>query len=125
MDKLDRKISEALDDEEREILEKIGQDQSFPQQIFGLFTGGGMQSWMNRGIFLLHFVCAVAGIYAAWQFFVISDALEAIRWGLPAAVLLLAALILRLTLLRTMLTNNVLHAVRQLEMKVALLATKR
>jgi hypothetical protein len=124
MDKLDRMISEALDDEEREILEKIGHDQSFWEQVFGLFRGG-MQGWMNRGIFLLHVVCAVSGIYAAWKFFNMSDVLEAIRWGLPAAVLLLAALILRLTLLRTMLTNNVLHAVKHLEMQIALLITQR
>ncbi len=124
MDKLDRIISETLDDEEREILEKIGKDQSFPEQIFGLFRGG-MQGWMNRGIFLLHLVCGVSGIYAAWKFFNVSDVLESIRWGLPAAVLILAALILRMTLLRTMQTNNVLHAVKHLEMQIALLVTKR
>jgi hypothetical protein len=124
MDTLDKMISEALDDEEREILEKIGHDQSFWEQVFGLFRGG-MQGWMNRGIFLLHLVCAVSGIYAAWKFFNMTDVLEAVRWGLPAAVLLLVALILRLTLLRSMHTNNVLHAVKQLEMKIALLVTKR
>jgi hypothetical protein len=124
MDKLDRIISETLDDEEREILEKIGHDQSFWEQMFGLFRGG-MHGWVNRGIFLLHVVCGVCGIYAAWQFFTTSDLFEAIRWGLPAVVLILAALILRMTLLRTMQTNNVLHAVKQLEMKVALLVTRR
>jgi hypothetical protein len=123
MDKLDKIISETLDDEEREILEKIGMEQSFWEQVFGLFRGG-MQGWMNRGIFLLHLVCAVSGIYAAWKFFNMNEVLEAIRWGLPAAVLLLVALILRLTLLRTMHTNNVLHAVKHLEMKIALLVTK-
>ena len=124
MDKLDKIISETLDDKEREILEKTGRDQSFWDQVFGLFRGG-MQGWMNRGIFLLHVACAVGGIYSAWRFFHMSDVLEAIRWGLPAAVLLLAALILRLTLLRTMQTNNVLHAVKHLEMQIALLVTKR
>jgi len=123
MDKLDKIISETLDDEEREILEKIGRDQSFLEQAFGLFRGG-MLGWVNRGIFLLHLVCGVSGIYATWRFFHMSDMLEAIRWGLPAAVLLLAALILRLTLLRTMQTNNVLHAVKHLEMQIALLVTK-
>lgn len=124
MDKLDKLISETLEEEEREILEKIGQEQSFPQQILGLFKGG-MQGWMNRGIFLLHVICAIAGIYAAWRFFIAADLLEILRWGLPAAVLLLAALILRMTLLRTMQTNNVLYAVKQLEMKIALLTAKR
>jgi hypothetical protein len=124
MDKLDRIISETLDDEEREILEKIGRDQGFWEQLFGLFRGG-MQGWLNRGIFLLHIVCAISGFYAAWKFFHMSDVLEAIRWGLPAVVLLLAALILRMTLLRTMQTNNVLHAVKHLEMQIALLVTKR
>ncbi len=33
MDKLDKIISETLDDEEREILEKIGLEQSFPEPV--------------------------------------------------------------------------------------------
>jgi len=123
MDKLDKMIKETLDDEEREILEKIGQEQSFPKMALGLFKG--RLGWLNGAIFIGHLIFAVGGVYAAWQFFNMSEVLEAMRWGLSAAVLLLAALITRITLLRSMQTNNVLHAVKHLEMQVALLTAKR
>ena len=123
MDKLDRMINEALDDEEREILEKIGQEQSFPKQALGLFKG--RLGWLNGAILIGHLIFAVGGVLAAWQFFNVSEVLEAMRWGLSAAVLLLAAIITRITLFRSMQTNRVLHAVKHLEMQIALLTAKR
>jgi hypothetical protein len=123
MDKLDRMISETLDSEEREILEKIGQEPSFPKQALGLFQG--RLGWMNGAILLGHLIFVVGGVYAAWQFFTMGEVLEAMRWGLSAAVLLLAALITRIALFRAMQTNRVLHAVKRLEMQVALLVSTR
>ncbi len=54
-----------------------------------------------------------------------SAVLEALRWGLSAAVSLLAALITRIALLRSMQTNLVPHAVKRLEAQIALLLAKR
>ena len=122
MDKLDQKIMEALEDEERQILEAIGKEQSFSKQAAGLFRGN--LGWLNGAILLLHVMCTVGGVYAAWRFFGMSEMLDAMRWGLSAAVLLVAALITRLTLVRSMQTNRVLLAVKELKMQVALLAAK-
>jgi hypothetical protein len=122
MDKLDQKIMQALEDEERQILEAIGKEQSFPKQAIGLFRGNLV--WLNGVILLFHVLLTVGGVYAAWRFFGMTDVLEAMRWGLSAGVLLLAALITRLTLLRSMQTNQVLFAVKELKMQVALLASK-
>ena len=123
MDKLDQRIMEALEDEEREILEKIGQERTFPRQALGLFRGD--LGWLNTAILLLHILLAVGGVYAAWRFFGMVEVLDALRWGLSAAVLLLAAFIARLTLVGSMQTNRVLLAIKELKMQVALLAAKR
>ncbi len=123
MDKLDRIISETLDDEEREILEKIGLEQSFPEQVVGLFRG--RFGLYNTALLAGHIVFAVLGIYAAWKFFNIIELFEAVRWGLSAAVLLLASLMLRVTLLGSLQANRVLHTVKHLEMQISLLAAKR
>jgi len=123
MDKLDKMISEALDGEEREILEKIGHEPSFPAQAVGLFHG--RIGWLNGAVLIGHFVFAVGGVYTAWRFFTMTEVVDAIRWGLSAAVLLLAALHTRVALIRSMQTNRVLHAVKLLEAKIALLAANR
>ena len=123
MDRLDRLISEALDSEEKEILEKIGREPSFPEQALGLFRG--RLGWLNGLVLLAHLVFLAAGVLAGWRFFTVGTVLEALRWGLPAAVLLMAALITRIALLRSMQTNLVLHAVKRLETQIALLVAKR
>ncbi len=123
MDKLDQKIMETLEDEEREILEKIGQEQTLPKQALGLFRG--KMGWLNAAVLWGHVIFTIGGVYAAWRFFAMTEVLDAVRWGLSAAVLLLAALITRITLIRSMQTNQVLFAVKELKMQVALLASKR
>ncbi len=123
MDKLDKIISEALEGEELEILKKIGHEPSFPAQAVGLF--GGRIGLLNGAVLLGHLLFVAGGVYAAWQFFTMKEVLDAVRWGLPAAVLLLAALNTRIALVRSMQTNRVLHAVKLLEAKIALLAANR
>lgn len=120
MDNLDKMISDALDGEELEILKKIGHEPSFPAQAIGLFHG--RIGWLNGAVLLMHLLFVAGGVYAAWRFFTMREVLDAVRWGLPAAVLLLAALHTRIALIRSMQTNRVIHAVKILEAKVALLA---
>lgn len=123
MDKLDKMISEALDDEDREILDKIGREQGYIEQAFGLFRG--KDGLLNGLIFIWHLIFFIGGMYAALKFFTITDVLEAMRWGLSAAVLLLAALITKISIFPSMQANRVLRALKHLEMQVALLANKR
>lgn len=123
MDNLDKLISEALDSEEREILEKIGREPGFPQQAIGLFRG--RLGWLNGTILIWHLVFTFGGFFAAWKFFTMNEVLDTLRWGLSAAVLLMAALITRIALLRSMQTNRVLHALKRLETQIALLVSTR
>ncbi len=61
----------------------------------------------------------IAGVWATWHFFQAGDALAALRWGLPAAVLLLMALIIKMALWPTMQTNRVIRELKRLELQVA------
>ena len=123
MDKLDRLISETLDDEDREILDKIGRDQNLSEVVVDLFRGN--LGWLNGVLFFGHLVFLVAGIYAGWRFFTLTDLLDVLRWGLCAAVLLLASLITRVTLVPALQVNRVMRALKHLEMQIALMASKR
>ena len=76
-------------------------------------------------ILLGHVLFAIGGVYATYRFFTTDALLDAIRWGLPAAVLLLAAVNTRITLIRSMQTNRVLHEVKLLKAQIALLAGNR
>jgi len=123
MDTLDKKISEALDDEDREILDKIGRDQSYTEQAVSLFRGKG--GWMNWILMFTHLVWFAVGIYAAWKCYAVTDVVEVVRWGLLAAFFMLSAVIAKVGLLPALQANRVLRALKRLEMQVALLAAKR
>ena len=123
MDNVDKLIRETLDDADRDVLERIGRDQSYPEQAIDLVRG--KDGWLNVIIFAWHLVFFIGGLYAAFKFFALTDVLEAIRWGLSAAVLLLAGLITKVSLFPSMQANRVLRALKHLEMQVALLAAKR
>ena len=123
MDKLDKLISEALDDEDREILDKIGREQSYPEQALDLFRG--KDGLLNILIFVWHLVFFLGGAYAAIQFFAATEVIEALRWGLSAAVLLLAGLVTKTSIFPSMQANRVLRSIKHLEMQIALLGTKR
>ena len=93
-----------------------------PDLAVGLLRG--RIGWLNILTLIggLGFVCA--GLYAARQAFILVELIEVVRWGLSAVVLLLAALFARVILFEGMHANRVLHAVKHMEMEIALLAGK-
>lgn len=93
MSELERELDAALSAEERELLRRIGDDPGVFGQLSGLFRGP--TAWMNLLMMLVQIVLFAAGVWAAWRFFQASDPVQALRWGLPAAVALLMALIVK------------------------------
>ena len=114
---LDKMIDEALDAEERDLLRSIGEEPGFFAQMFGLFSGRA--AWINVLLMVVQAVFFFAGVWAAWNFFESSDALTAVRWGIPAAVLLLTGLIIKLTMWPTMQTNRVIRELKRIELQIA------
>ncbi|WP_029087002.1 DUF6768 family protein [Brevundimonas aveniformis] len=92
----DARIDAALRAEERRLLEQIGEEPAFFSQAFGLFRA--RNAWVNWTMMIAQTALFIAGAYAAWRFFDAETTLDALRWGLPSAVMLLMALIIKLAL---------------------------
>lgn len=114
---LDRLIDEALDDEDRELLRRIGDEPGFFAQAFGVF--GGRTGWVNIVLAAVQAVAFIAGAWAAWHFFEAGDPVTQLRWGLPSAVLLIQGLILKMSLVPRMETNLVIRELKRLELQLA------
>jgi hypothetical protein len=115
---LDRMIDEALGDEERELLKRIGEEPGFFGQAFGLFRGPG--GWVNVVVMVAQGVLFLAGAYAAWRFFEAVEPVTQLRWGLPSAVLLILSAILKMSLVPRMEGNHVVRELKRLELQLAL-----
>lgn len=111
---LDASIDAALDAEERELLRGIGEEPGYFAQALGVF--GGRTGWVNMILMVVQSALFIAGAWAAWRFFQADDALSALRWGLPSAVALLMALIIKLALWPVIQTNRLLREIKKLEL---------
>jgi hypothetical protein len=116
MQDIDRMIDEALDAEERTLLRSI-EEPGFFAQAFGLF--GGRTGWINVVLMLVQGVLFIAGVWAAWRFFGASDPVTQLRWGLPAAVLLLTGTIIKMALMPRLEANRLLLELKRIELQIA------
>ncbi|HHL20442.1 MAG TPA: hypothetical protein ENJ52_02825 [Aliiroseovarius sp.] len=115
-DKLDDLIREALEGEDRAIYEQTGELGYFAQ-AFGIFRGP--QGWTAWVIMLVQAVMFFAGIWASWHFFQTDETLAALKWGLPAATLLLMAGMLKFTLMPVMQADRIIREIKRLELLLA------
>ena len=121
MDDLDRKIEEALNAEDRALLEKFGEQGVFGQW-FGVYSG------TMRGIAafatLLTFALFGGAVYCGWRFFGAVEALDAARWGAGAVMLMVMVGFLKLWFWLRMESNRVLREVKRLELQIARATTR-
>lgn len=114
---LDDLIEEALEDEERELLRSIGEKPGFVERALGLF-GAGVK-WMVAFMMIGQTLLFIAGVWAAWNFFGASEPVAQLRWGLPAAVLLLASLSVKLAVAPPIHANRILCELKRIELQLA------
>ncbi|WP_372706377.1 DUF6768 family protein [Brevundimonas sp.] len=113
---IDQTLNDALAAEERDLLRRIDEDPGHVQQVLSLF--GGRSGWVSAVLMVLQAVLFVAGVWAGWKFFGAADALSALHWGLPAAVLLIMSLMIKLALWPVMHANRLLLSLKRLELLV-------
>ena len=116
MSEVDRMIDEALDAEERELLRSIGDDPGFVERMLGM-TGPEIV-WMVWVMMIFQTLLFVGGVYAAWVFFEAGEPVTQLRWGLPAAVLLLMALIIKLAVPPAIQTKRLLRELKRIELQI-------
>ena len=113
---LDRMIDEALDEEERELLRAIGDEPGFFERALGMF-GAGVR-WMVALMMVVQSVLFLAGAWAAWMFFEATDPVSQLRWGLPAAVLVLASLAIKLSVAPSIHANRIMSELKRIELQI-------
>ena len=117
MQDIDRLIDEALGQEEAELLGRIGGKPDLVEHALGMFGAGAM-----RMVWLMMFVQAalfVGGVWGAFKFFNATDPVSQLRWGLPAAVLMLMALIIKGAVPPVVYHNRVMRELKRLELQLA------
>lgn len=114
---LDRLIDEALDGEERELLRGIGEEQGYMAQVTGLFVG--RTGWVSALLMLVQGFLFIAGVWAGWHFFEATDLLAALRWGLPAGVMLLMSLTIKMAMWPTLHLNRLMREMKRIELQIA------
>jgi hypothetical protein len=116
MDKFDRLIAEALTAEDQKLMEELA-DPGFFALVFG--TMRGPSGWVAALLMVVQTALFLAAFWAGWRFFAATEMLAALKWGLSAAVLALAALQLKLALFPQMQADRVILAIRRMELALA------
>lgn len=116
MDDLDRKIEEALNDEDRALLNEFGEQGLFGQ-LGGLFTG--KLGWLSVATFVIGTIAVVIGLWAAWKFVQADDAATMLRWAALAWAGFMTNIMIKLWSWMRMESNRVLREVKRLELQIA------
>jgi hypothetical protein len=114
---LDRMIDEALDTEERELLRSIGEEPGYLRQAIGVFSG--RTGWVNVVLMIVQGIAFLAGAWAAWHFFKMDEPVAQLRWGFPAAVLLILSAIIKMAVLPRIETNRIIRELKRIELQIA------
>lgn len=111
---IDQTLNDALAAEERDLLRRIDEEPGHIEQVMSLF--GGRTGWVSAVLMAVQSVLFVGGVWAGWKFFGATDVLSALHWGLPAAVLLIMALMIKLALWPVMHANQLRLSLKRLEL---------
>lgn len=118
MTDIDRMIEEALEGEDQALFRETAREPGFFGQAFGLF--GGRNGWVNMVMMAAQALLFVGGVWAAWRFFEAETPLSALHWGLPAAVLMLASLVIKASMMPEIQANRLMREIKRLELRLAM-----
>lgn len=115
MDILDKKIKEALENQEAIVIGDPGELGYF---ALGLKQFGGVMGWVTWVIMIVQTLLFIGGVYCAVLFFAADETLLAVKYGISGAVLLLMGINLKLSLAPQMQADRVLREVKRLELMI-------
>lgn len=114
---IDQSLEETLRAEERDLLRKIGEEPGYFDQALSVFEG--KTGWVSAVLMIAQAVAFLIGCWTSWNFFQADEALAALRWGLPSAVLLMMALTIKMALWPTIHANRILRELKRLELQLS------
>jgi uncharacterized membrane protein (DUF106 family) len=123
MSGFDDSIRKALSEEDAEFLRKLEEEPQYPQMVRGLFKGPMGPPNIVLMIFVVPTV-AIA-IWTAVRFLSADDVQEMFRWFAGASLTFAVLLTFRLWFGLSIQFNRVIRAVKQLELQVAILASRK
>lgn len=116
MDDLDRKIEEALNEEDRALLDQFSEQGPFGQW-FGVYDG--KMRWFAVFATVLTFVMTFGAFYCGWKLLTVTSVSEMARWGAGAVILMVMVGFLKLWFWMRMESNRILREVKRLELQIA------
>jgi hypothetical protein len=123
MSDVDRLIEQALDDEDRALREVLGKEPGVLGGFWRLLTGP--RAWANWVMLVSQGIMFVVGVWFAWEFFQASDALGALRYGLPAVTLFVMAIVIKTSMTPYISENRLLTEIRRLELRIERMRSER
>jgi hypothetical protein len=100
-----------------------GNEPGYFKQAKALFSG--RLAWVHWTIMVAQLGFFIGGTWCAVNFFNAQDTLEAVRWGLPGAVLLVYAAIFKSSLGPQMETNRLIMEIKRLELRLVQAEARR
>ena len=116
MSRLDDLIEKTLIEDDEDMASTLLREPGYFEQAFGLFTG--RLAWVNWLMMIIQSLIFFVSIWLSFKFFAATTVLEALRWGLPCAVMMLSALTMKMALLPQMTTNRLLLEMRRMELRI-------
>ncbi len=116
MQDVDVVIDEALEAEEKELLRSIGDEPGFIERALGTLDQRVL--WVAGLMMVIQSIVFVSGVWAAWMFFEANDAVTQLRWGLPAAVLLLMSLMIKLAVAPAIHAKRLMRELKRIELQI-------
>jgi len=120
MNKFDDLMSQALTQEDRELLARHAEP-GYLAQAVGLFRGpsAGMMWMLN----LAGGVAFLVGAYAMWQMVNAADALLAVKWGIGGLFLFQITSLCKTFMGNRMEVNRIMRELKRVELQVSLMRT--
>ena len=122
MNELDRKIQEALRDEDAELFETLGGEQSLYDMVADTFRG--RHRWMVMLTMCWTLVFFVLAVLSAIRFFRVEDTREVLMWGGAFIFCMSAVAMLKLWYFMELNKNAVMREIKRVELQIARLAQR-
>ena len=113
MDRIEQRIGETLDAEDRALLQNT-RDPGLVGQVFGLFRGPA--GWLGHGMFAVVTVLFVLGLWCGQRFFASTEVIDAQPWTHASTLFLVVSVQLKMPMMPQMQADRILRARRRLEL---------